>query len=487
MYQGVEAKTMGWKLEHSYSRLPQLFFSHQQPTPVRSPAVVVLNEPLASHLGLDIEALRGPDGAALLAGNRLPSDALPIAQAYAGHQYGHFTMLGDGRAILLGEQITPAGRRFDIQLKGAGPTPYSRRGDGRAALGPMLREYIISEAMHALGIPTTRSLAVVQTGETVWRETPLTGAILVRVADSHLRVGTFQFAAQYGHGADLAALADYAIRRHYPDLADSEDCYLLLLREVIARQAALIARWQAVGFVHGVMNTDNTAISGETIDYGPCAFMDHYDPATVFSSIDQDGRYAYGNQPKIALWNLARFAEALLPLLDKNRERAVELAQAELSTGVGLFHNRRLASMREKLGLTNEEPEDGVLIEELLDLMYSSTSDFTNSFRALARGQFSHLALAHKAEFPEWLERWQNRQQRQPGGRAVAEQLMCEVNPALIPRNHRVEAALAAAVSGDLSEMERLLHALRTPCAETQDYADLSEPSGKHCRTFCGT
>ena len=477
----------GWKLEHSYSTLPQLFFSHQLPSPVRSPEVVVLNEPLAAHLGLDIDALRGSEGAALLSGNRLPSGAKPIAQAYAGHQYGHFTMLGDGRAILLGEQITPAGRRFDIQLKGAGPTPYSRRGDGRAALAPMLREYIISEAMHALGIPTSRSLAVVQTGETVRRETPLTGAILVRVADSHLRVGTFQFAAQFGHRADLAALADYALRRHYPELADSEDRYLLLLRAVIARQAALLARWQAVGFVHGVMNTDNTAISGETIDYGPCAFMDAYDPATVFSSIDQHGRYAYGNQPNIALWNLARFAEAALSLLHSDRARAVELAQAELSAGADLFRTQWLAAMRKKLGLVNEEPEDALLIERLLALMHSSASDFTNSFRALTNGRFSHLALTQQAEFPGWLQRWQNRQQRQPGGLATAEQLMREVNPAFIPRNHRVEEALEAAVGGDLSVMKRLLQALSTPYVEKPDYADLSEPSGKHCRTFCGT
>ncbi|MBT9156217.1 MAG: hypothetical protein DDT37_01201 [Firmicutes bacterium] len=477
----------GWNLEHSYSELPQLFFSHQRPTPVRLPEIVVLNELVGLHLGLNIDALRVPDGAAALSGNKLPPGAIPIAQAYAGHQYGHFTMLGDGRAILLGEQITPAGQRFDIQLKGAGKTPYSRRGDGRAALGPMLREYIISEAMYELGIPTTRSLAVVKTGETVWRETALTGAVLVRVAESHLRVGTFQFAAQYGHRADLAALADYALHRHYPQIDGSEDRYLLLLREVIARQAALIARWQTVGFVHGVMNTDNTAISGETIDYGPCAFMDTYDPATVFSSIDHHGRYAYGNQPNIALWNLARFAEALLPLLHQDRGQAVELAQAELSHGAELFKLRWLAAMRAKLGLSNEEPEDKALITQLLAMMQSSGADFTNSFLALTVGELDSLALAETSGFAGWRERWQLRQKRQTGGTSEAERVMQGANPAVIPRNHRVEEALEAACQGDLSVMERLLRVLKTSYSHAPEHADYSKPSGKPCRTFCGT
>lgn len=477
----------GWNLEHSYSELPQLFFSHQRPTPVRLPEIVVLNELVGLHLGLNIDALRVPDGAAALSGNKLPPGAIPIAQAYAGHQYGHFTMLGDGRAILLGEQITPAGQRFDIQLKGAGKTPYSRRGDGRAALGPMLREYIISEAMYELGIPTTRSLAVVKTGETVWRETALTGAVLVRVAESHLRVGTFQFAAQYGHRADLAALADYALHRHYPQVDGSEDRYLLLLREVIARQAALIARWQTVGFVHGVMNTDNTAISGETIDYGPCAFMDTYDPATVFSSIDHHGRYAYGNQPNIALWNLARFAEALLPLLHQDRGKAVELAQAELSHGAELFKLRWLAAMRAKLGLSNEEPEDKALITQLLAMMQSSGADFTNLFLALTVGELDSLALAETSGFAGWRERWQLRQERQTGGTSEAERVMQGANPAVIPRNHRVEEALEAACQGDLSVMERLLRVLRTSYGHAPEHADYSKPSGKPCRTFCGT
>ena len=305
----------GWNFDNSYARLQQLFFTRLSPSPVRSPKIIILNKPLAATLGLNVQALQSDDGASVFAGNQVPEGASPLAQAYAGHQFGHFNRLGDGRALLLGEQITPQGERFDIQLKGSGRTPYSRRGDGLAALGPMLREYIISEAMHALGIASTRSLAVVTTGETVYRETEQPGAVLTRVAASHLRVGTFQFASNWGSAQDLQSLADYTLQRHFPEAAADENRYLSLLREVIKRQAVLIANWQLVGFIHGVMNTDNMALSGETIDYGPCAFMDAYDPETVFSSIDINGRYAYGNQPHIAAWNLARFAETLLPLL----------------------------------------------------------------------------------------------------------------------------------------------------------------------------
>jgi uncharacterized protein YdiU (UPF0061 family) len=476
----------GWRLEHSYAELPPLFFSRQNPTPVHAPRIVVLNEPLALRLGLDAAKLRGREGAELLSGNNLPREALPIAQAYAGHQFGHFTPLGDGRAILIGEQVTQDGKRFDIQLKGAGRTPYSRGGDGRAALGPMLREYIISEAMHALGIPTTRSLAVVSTGETVQRETPLAGAVLARVAESHLRVGTFEYAAHFGSVEDLAALAEYAVRRHYPLLYGREDRYLLFLREVIARQADLIARWQAVGFVHGVMNTDNTSISGETIDYGPCAFMDAYDPKTVFSSIDHYGRYAYANQPSIGLWNLARLAETLLPLLHTGREQAVILAQQELARGAGLFRASYLEAMRRKLGLSNAEPEDGELIEQLLVMMHSTASDFTNTFRALTNGLLDGLALGQAPGFSQWQRRWQERQQRQPEDlRPVT--VMRAANAAVIPRNHRVEEALEAAAAGDLGVMERLLGALADPYSDNPAHARYTEPSGKPCRTYCGT
>src|SRR5688572_770679 len=320
----------GWRFEHTYADLPQLFWTPAAPTAVREPRMVAFNRPLATMLGLDPGTLEGPAGAAIFAGNALPEGARPIAQAYAGHQFGHFTGLGDGRAILLGEQVAPTGERFDIQLKGAGQTRFSRRGDGRAALGPMLREYIISEAMHALGIPTTRSLAVVTTGEPVYRETVLQGAVLTRVAASHIRVGTMQWATAAGGEAAARALADYTLQRHYPELAGSPDPYMALFEAILARQASLIARWQMVGFIHGVMNTDNMALSGETIDYGPCAFMDAYDPATVFSSIDTGGRYAYGNQPPIAQWNLARLAEAMLGLFDADTNRAVERATAVL-------------------------------------------------------------------------------------------------------------------------------------------------------------
>src|SRR5829696_2179685 len=345
----------GWRLEHSYTTLPNLFFSSAAPTRVREPRLVAFNRPLAEALGLDADGLDTPEGAAIFAGNALPDGAQPIAQAYAGHQFGHFTALGDGRAILLGEQVTPSGDRFDIQLKGPGQTPYSRRGDGRAALGPMLREYIVSEAMHALGIPTTRSLAVAATGERVYRETVLPGAVLTRVAASHIRVGTMQWAAAHRDEEALRALADHTRLRHYPELADAAEPHLALLDAIVERQARLIARWQLVGFIHGVMNTDNMALSGETIDYGPCAFMDAYDPATVFSSIDHVGRYAYGNQPPIAQWNLTRLAEAMLPLFDENVERAVERATASLNRFPVAFEQYWLDGMRAKLGLFTPE------------------------------------------------------------------------------------------------------------------------------------
>lgn len=481
----------GWNFDNSYARLPDLFFSRLNPTPVRSPKLAIFNGPLAAALGLNGEALKGSDGEAVFAGNRIPEGALPIAQAYAGHQFGHFTMLGDGRAILLGEQITPSGERADIQLKGAGRTPYSRGGDGRAALGPMLREYIISEAMHALGIPTTRSLAVVTTGESIIRETELPGAVLTRVAASHLRVGTFQYAANWGTTEELRTLADYALQRHFPEVDAEENRYLALLQEVIRRQAVLIAKWQLVGFIHGVMNTDNMAISGETIDYGPCAFMDAYDPATVFSSIDVQGRYAYGNQPHIAVWNLARFAEALLPLLHDDGEQAIKPAEDALSEFARLYHRHWLAGMRAKLGLFNEEPEDESLIEDLLSLMQKHRADYTNTFRALTFDQPEDTGLSDVTGFKQWHEQWQARLGRQQQPQSSAQQLMRESNPAVIPRNHRVEEALEAAVEhGDYSVMERLLDALSKPFAHTREQADYCtppEPSNRPYRTFCGT
>ncbi len=491
MSEHEERVEAGWKLDNSYSRLPQTFFSKQSPTAVPNPELAVLNEPLAVELGLKVRELRAENGVAVLAGNRIPEGAVPLAQAYAGHQFGYFTMLGDGRALLLGEQIAPSGKRMDIQLKGSGRTPYSRRGDGRAALGPMLREYIISEAMYALGIPTTRSLAVVATGEPVIRETVLSGAVLTRVAASHLRVGTFQYAASRGNPEELRALADYALERHFPEVkAEGKERYLALLHEVIKRQAGLIAQWQLVGFIHGVMNTDNMAISGETIDYGPCAFMDTYNPATVFSSIDTYGRYAYGNQPDIGAWNLSRLAEALLPLLHDEEEQAVKLAENAIQEYNELYHANWLTGMRAKLGLSGGEPEDEALIRDLLQWMEKNRADFTNTFRALTLGLTEDSSLVQSPEFVRWQERWQARLGRQQSTEDEVRQLMRSSNPSVIPRNHRVEAALEAAQHGDYSVMERLLAVLATPYAytpEQEDYTAPPEPSACAYQTFCGT
>jgi serine/tyrosine/threonine adenylyltransferase len=480
----------GWKMDNSYSRLPNIFYSLQTPTPVKAPEVVIFNESLAEELGLNSEALQGDEGAAIFGGNEIPQGGTPLSQAYAGHQFGHFTMLGDGRAVLLGEQITPDGDRFDIQLKGSGRTPYSRGGDGRAGLGPMLREFIISEAMTGLGIPTTRSLAVTVTGEEIIRETMQTGAVLTRVAASHLRVGTFQFAANWGKTEDLRELADYAIKRHYPELEGEGNRYLLFLKKVIKKQAALIAKWQHVGFIHGVMNTDNMTISGETIDYGPCAFMDTYDPATVFSSIDREGRYAYGNQPYIGGWNLSRFAEALLPLLHEDEDEAVKLAEEALSEYPGAFETEFLSGMRRKLGLFNEEKEDKELISELLNLMNKSEADFTNTFKALTFGKLEGSEFFKATEFTKWHEKWQERLGRQEESKEDVHELMRNNNPAVIPRNHRVEEALNAAVKGDMSVMLKLLEILANPYEHSPEQAEFCQPApptAKPYRTFCGT
>jgi serine/tyrosine/threonine adenylyltransferase len=483
--------TGGWRLEHSYARLPAGFFTSVSPTPVSSPRLVLLNRPLAEELGLDPAVLAQSENAAWFTGNVLPPGAFPIAQAYAGHQYGNFVRLGDGRAILLGEQITPRGERFDIQLKGPGPTPYSRRGDGRAALGPMLREYIISEAMHALNIPTTRSLAVAATGEPVFRETTLHGAILTRIAASHLRVGTVEWVASTGEIKNLRALADYTLQRHYPALTNVEQPYVALLKAVLERQAALIARWQHVGFVHGVMNTDNMALSGETIDYGPCAFMDAYHPATVFSSIDHHGRYAYANQPKIAHWNISCLASAMLPLLDTNEEEAVAVANSVLQTFPKIFRTHWLVGQRAKLGLFNEEPGDAELAESLLAVMQKQGADFTNTFRDLSGEVMTHIELAAHAEFRAWHTRWQERLGRQPQNRTEACALMRQHNPAFIPRNHKVEEALSAATfHGDLSEVEKLLDVIAQPFAYDRQLPDFSTPPAPDApvyQTFCGT
>ena len=484
----LPGSSAGWRLEHTYAALPDLFFSAVAPTPVREPRLVIFNRPLATALGLDPAALDGPDGAAIFAGNALPPGAQPIAQAYAGHQFGHFTALGDGRAILLGEQITPDGARFDLQLKGPGPTPYSRRGDGRAALGPMLREYIISEAMHALGVPTTRSLAVATTGETVHRETELPGAVLTRIAASHLRVGTFQWAAAAGEPAHVRALVDYTLRRHFPELTGTDQPAQALLDAVIERQAALIARWMLIGFIHGVMNTDNMALSGETIDYGPCAFLDTFAPATVFSSIDRHGRYAYGNQPTIAQWNLTRFAETLLPLLDADENTAIARATASLQRFPDRFQEHWLAGMRAKLGLFTAEPDDAALFKSLLEAMHQAKADYTNTFAAFCDARSPDTALPLPEEFRQ---RYAARLARQPQSPAESLALRRATNPAIIPRNHLVEAALTAAVRGDLAPLHRLLDALSRPFDHDHAPAEFREPPSDahaaHYQTFCGT
>lgn len=485
-----EQNAIGWRLEDTYARLPEAFFAPAEPARFPAPRASVLNHRLADELGLDLRALGPEAAAALFAGQELPPGARPIAQAYAGHQFGHFTMLGDGRAILLGEQRAPDGRLLDVQLKGAGRTRFSRGGDGKAALGPMLREYAVSEAMAALGVPTTRGLAVVTTGEPVYRVTPQKGAVLTRVAASHVRVGTFEYAAARRDESALRTLADYAVARHYPELADAPRKYLDFLRAVSDRQASLVARWQLVGFIHGVMNTDNVAVSGETIDYGPCAFMNAYDPATVFSSIDHAGRYAYGNQPAIAQWNLARFAEALLPLLDPDAEKAVEAATESLNDFAGRFKGYWLAGMRKKLGLLTEEAGDADLVQVLLDWMTKSRADFTNTFRDLSSEQPPAGELYHDPDFRAWRARWQERLDHDGRPRAEAVALMRRVNPAVIPRNHRVEEALAAAEErDDLSVLHRLLDALESPYEERPGREEYREAPADECgyRTFCGT
>ncbi len=481
----------GWKFENSYARLPEAFYVRLNPVPVRTPKLVIFNVALAQFLGLNPDTLKGDEGAAVFSGNRIPEGAEPLAQAYAGHQFGSFTMLGDGRAILLGEQVTPKGERYDIQYKGSGKTPFSRQGDGRAALGPMLREYIISEALHALDIPTTRSLAVVTTGERVFRETALQGAILTRTAASHIRVGTFEYAVARGKPNEIQTLADYTIHRHFTDLAKDENPYLALLGAVMERQAFLMARWLMVGFIHGVMNTDNMALCGETIDYGPCAFMDAYDPKTVFSSIDHNGRYAYGRQPQIAQWNLAQFAETLLPLIHEDPKKAVSMVQEAVSGFLDTFRHYWLSGFRSKLGLLNQEADDGALVEDLLNCMHRHGVDFTNTFRDLASGSLPEASVFRALDFKQWFERWQARLKRQPDSWEASRRLMNAHNPAVIPRNHRVEEALEAAVErADFSVMEKLLGFLSQPYQDPPDLAGYHQPppiSTQPYRTFCGT
>ncbi|MBI3197278.1 MAG: YdiU family protein [Rhodospirillales bacterium] len=485
--------------DNSYARLPERFYARLPPTPVAAPRLLKLNLALARRLGLDPDVLASPEGVEILAGNRVAKGSTPIALAYAGHQFGGFSpQLGDGRAILLGEVVDRDGVRRDIQLKGSGPTPFSRRGDGRAALGPVLREYLVSEAMFVLGIPTTRSLAAVSTGEPVWREAELPGAVLTRVASSHIRVGTFQFFAARGDLEALRLLADHVIDRHYPEVRNDPQPYRALYEQVIARQASLVAQWLLVGFIHGVMNTDNTSIAGETIDYGPCAFMNAYDPATVYSSIDTQGRYAYANQPRIAPWNLARFGETLLPLLADDSDAALAMANESLQTFQPRFAAALLGGLRRKLGLFTEEEGDATLADDLLKAMAANQADFTLTFRRLGDAAADPAADAgvrdhflDPAAFDAWAVRWRQRLAREPQDGPTRRAAMHAANPIYIPRNHRVEAVLAAAIEhDDYAPFEEMMTVLAHPFDERPEFAAYAEPpTGDQSgyKTFCGT
>jgi uncharacterized protein YdiU (UPF0061 family) len=482
----------GWCFDNTFTHLPEVFFSPTKPEPVRHAGPILLNETLAEGLGLNVEILR-LDGRQVFAGNEIPSGAMPIAQAYAGHQFGHFTNLGDGRAILLGEHLTPNKQRVDVQLKGSGRTPYSRSGDGRAALGPMIREYIISEGMESLGIPTTRSLSVTATGESVLRSSPLPGAILTRVAKSHIRVGTFQYAAALGGKENLSQLLGYTVDRHYPELGNSDDLPFTFLQAVLDRQADLVSRWMLVGFVHGVMNTDNVSIAGETIDYGPCAFLDVYHPETVFSSIDHQGRYAFQNQPSITQWNLARLAESLVQVVPGNPEDAIGKFVEILETFPSCYEKYFRIGANAKIGLTTLEKEDSLIYSDLLKIMEESQLDFTETFVTLADGiEQSEM----KPEFSkvvglsDWIERWSKRLAREPGSVGDAAKRMQAVNPVIIPRNLKVEEALVAAESGDLGPTHCVLEALKSPFSKTKEnepYQKGALPGSQPYCTFCGT
>ena len=496
----LDPHSVRFGFENTYARLPERFYARLDPIPVAAPHLVKLNAELARKLGLDPDALASARGVEILAGNRVAEGAEPLALAYAGHQFGYFVpQLGDGRAILLGEVVARDGARYDIQLKGSGPTPFSRGGDGRAALGPVLREYIVSEAMAALGVPTTRALAAVTTGQQVLRETALPGAVLTRVAASHLRVGTFQYFAAQRDTEAIRRLADYAIARHYPEAAPAKQPYRALLDGVIARQAQLVAQWMLLGFIHGVMNTDNTSISGETIDYGPCAFMEAYHPDTVFSSIDLQGRYAYGNQPLAALWNLTRLAEAFLPLLVQemgNEPAAVASANEALAAFQPRFEAARYAGLRRKLGLFTELKGDAELAEDLLERMAANRADFTLTFRRLcdaAAGREGDVGVRALFVDPDtydaWASAWRLRLNEEPGeARAAA---MRAVNPAFIPRNHLVEAALHAAMwRQDLQPFEQLLDVVSRPYEDRPNlerYSTPARPEEYVSQTFCGT
>lgn len=485
-----EFSKVGWCFDNTYARLPKVMSSHLSPVPVKIPKLIILNHLLSKELGLDFSSLDDDEIASLFSGNSLPSGSKFIAQAYAGHQFGFFTMLGDGRAILMGEHLTLNNTRVDIQLKGSGRTPYSRSGDGRAPFGPVLREYIISEAMHALGIPTTRSLAVVATGESVIRDTPLPGAILTRVAASHIRVGTFQYIAMRGDLKTLRSFVDYTINRHYPNIKNEKVPAIALFEVVMEKQIELIINWMRVGFIHGVMNTDNMAISGETIDYGPCAFMDTYNPKTVFSSIDHHGRYAYENQPLILHWNLLRFIETLIPIIHEKQDKAID-AISELINSFGMVYKESwLKMMRNKLGILNKEKDDEKLINDLLSWMQKNDADYTNTFCSLLDKEALNNKLYQDGVFLSWYQKWRARlaRNKKPIGDSI--NLMRKTNPLVIPRNHKVEEALGAASSGNLVPTHDLLMVLKKPYKDKPEMVAYQSP---HCpgeqayKTFCGT
>ncbi|MBD1154824.1 YdiU family protein [Pelagibacterales bacterium SAG-MED21] len=480
--------TIGWHFDNTYSKLSDRFKEDVKPTPVNNPELVILNDKLSKDLNLDFSKIDKKELSKIFSGNSLPKGSMTIAQAYAGHQFGHFTMLGDGRAVLLGEHLVNNTNRFDIQFKGSGRTSFSRSGDGRAVLGPMLREYIISEAIHALNIPTTRSLAVTKTGEKVAREDLLPGAILTRVASSHIRVGTFQYIAAKQNIDDLHTLVDYTVNRHYPEIKSSKNKAFDLLNLVMERQCKLVVSWMRVGFIHGVMNTDNMAISGETIDYGPCAFMDFYNPKTVFSSIDKLGRYSFSNQPPITKWNLSRLAECLIPLIDKNEDIAIKIATDTIDNFQNIYENKWLNMMRDKLGLFGKDKNDLKLINDLLHWMESNQADYTNTFCHLMNINSNNDKKYKDINFINWFEQWQSRVMINNVSIEKSIDLMKKNNPTVIPRNHKVEEALEAANNNDLSLTKKLLSILDKPYDNQYDIENYQSPSSdSEFQTFCGT
>ena len=481
--------TIGWCFDNTYSKLPDPFKEEIGPVPVKNPELVILNKNLSKELNLDFSNLDNKKISELFSGNSLPPGSNSIAQAYAGHQFGHFTMLGDGRAVLIGEHLSKKKDRYDIQFKGSGKTAFSRNGDGRAALGPMLREYIISEAMHNLNIPTTRSLAVVKTGEDVIRETSLQGAILTRVALSHIRVGTFQYIAARDKKDELEILLNYVIQRHYPNIQNSKNKALDLLKVVMEKQIDLVINWMRVGFIHGVMNTDNMSISGETIDYGPCAFMDIYDPKSVFSSIDQMGRYAYCNQPVITKWNLSRFAECLIPLIDKDQNKSIEMATEIINSFEKKYEEKWLNMMRDKLGLFGAEDKDKILILDLLTWMHKNKLDYTNTFCHLMNFEIEKNENFKDNDFQNWKKRWQERLKTNNNSPEKYIKLMKNVNPLIIPRNHKVEEVLNEANKSNIKPLIKLLEILNNPYFEQKNIIDYQKPSSskEKYQTFCGT